>query len=705
MRIATLAGLVLCVALALSACGGGGNGDGGGADTVSGTVSSPAGQLAGVTPRGWQRWLAALGMNPAWAAISGFSPVPNATVYLLRIDRTGAPVGSPAILAETTTNVAGQYSLTLPTGVTFASDLVVQITNAGAPQSIGSADALNAPVVGNTVDVDPISEGILREVIAFLGANPERTLADFSALELSELQRVITAAITANPALVGTTAAATIANISAALAPSLNNAIPILANATNFLVMFSISPLPDGEEGVPYSQPVLAMGNPGTLAYSVTGGSLPAGLSLDGASGQISGTPTAAGVFSVTVQVSLVSGALSPVQRALSLSIVPAATPPAGASLAAGDNFSLARLANGNLVSWGDDVTGQLGAGNGDQTRNTPGNVLASNVTSVAAGAAHALAVRATGEVFAWGYNGFGQLGFGDDLTSQEAPVNVNWEEGGSLVTTIDAVAACGGTLHSLILRGSGQVRAMGYNAQGQIGNGTNAEAHRGVVVSGIDGFGNQKATAIACGGNHSLALMQDGTVRAWGGNGEGQLGDGTSTDRSTPVTVSGLSGVTAVSAGLEHSMALKSDGTVWAWGSNLNGKLGDGTDTDRPQPVQASLTGQYLAIAAGGQFSLALRDDGVVFVWGINEVGQLGTGSLSPGARFTPAQVPAFCPSAGKVVEIATSRRNGLEHALARCENGTVWAWGYNDKGQIGNGSGGAIFSTPAQVSGLDLN
>ena len=122
---------------------------------------------------------------------------------------------------------------------------------------------------------------------------------------------------------------------------------------------------------------------------------------------------------------------------------------------------------------------------------------------------------------------------------------------------------------------------------------------------------------AIAGGDSHSLALKSDGTVWAWGYNGCGQLGDGSTTNRLTPVQVSGLTGVVAIAGGGSHSLALKSDGTVWAWGCNDYGQLGDGTTTNRLTPVQVSgLTG-VVAIAGGGAHSLALKSDGTVWAWG----------------------------------------------------------------------------------------
>ena len=143
---------------------------------------------------------------------------------------------------------------------------------------------------------------------------------------------------------------------------------------------------------------------------------------------------------------------------------------------------------------------------------------------------------------------------------------------------------------------------------------------------------------AIAAGGDHSLMLRYDGTVWASGNNGYGQLGDGTTTTRSTPVQVSGLTNITAIAAGWYHSLALRSDGTVWAWGWNGAGQLGDGTTTDRSTPVQVSSLTNITAIAAGAAHSLAIKSDGTVWAWGNNGAGQLGDGTTT--YRTTPVQV-----------------------------------------------------------------
>ena len=244
--------------------------------------------------------------------------------------------------------------------------------------------------------------------------------------------------------------------------------------------------------------------------------------------------------------------------------------------------------------------------------------------------------------------------------------------------------------------RAQGTVWAWGFNQNGQLGNGTyTTTSPYGIdtpgTISGLTGV-----TAIAGGYLYSLALKSDGTVWAWGWNPYGELGNGTYTDSNTPVQVSGFTGVTAIAGGFEHALALKSDGTVWAWGLQSLGELGNGTFgspfgfTGSNTPVQVLgpggagyLTG-VTAIAAVGFHSLALKNDGTVWAWGQNTSGELGNGTTNP--SNTPLQV--LGPGGvGYLTGVAAIAR-GRGDSLALKSDGTVWAWGRNFAGELGNGT-----------------
>jgi len=246
-----------------------------------------------------------------------------------------------------------------------------------------------------------------------------------------------------------------------------------------------------------------------------------------------------------------------------------------------------------------------------------------------------------------------------------------------------------GGGYHTLALKNDGTVWAWGRNDNGQLGDGSNIDRNTPVQVSGLSGV-----TAVATSNAHNLALKNDGTVWAWGWNGHSQLGDGTNLNRNTPVAVSGLSGVVAVAVGGGHSLALKNDGTVWAWGWNDVGQIGDGTTTRRWTPVQVSDLSGIGALAAGTDHSLAFKQDGTVWAWGWNEYGQLGDGSIVN--RVRPTQVGGL---SGELTYLA----GGIYNSMILKNDGTVWIWGANWYGEIGDGTT-TTRKSPVQVLGLAL-
>ncbi|GFO54927.1 hypothetical protein GMSM_19340 [Geomonas sp. Red276] len=297
--------------------------------------------------------------------------------------------------------------------------------------------------------------------------------------------------------------------------------------------------------------------------------------------------------------------------------------------VAAGAKHVLAVTRTGSLLAWGEGSTGDLGNGVAVSsfapvTVQTPAG---SFFTKVAAGHGYSLALDISGNVWSWGTNYNGELGLGMVSGAYSAPQPVAIP-GGTPV-----VAASAGDAHVLALLENGTVMGWGSNGSGQLTldrSITTVSAPAPVLLPG-------RADAVAAGGYHSLALMPDGSVSAWGSNSHGQLGDGSTQDEVLPVTVSGLSQVVAIAAGNDHSLALKRDGTVWAWGAGYRGQLGndDPRKLDSAVPVQvrnidgSALTG-VIAIAAGDGFSLALRSDGSVIGWGANNTRQLGVHNTS---------------------------------------------------------------------------
>jgi RHS repeat-associated protein len=315
-------------------------------------------------------------------------------------------------------------------------------------------------------------------------------------------------------------------------------------------------------------------------------------------------------------------------------------------AVAEGGGFSLALLSNGTVEAWGDNTYGQLG--NGTTTSSvSPVTVSGlTGVTAISAGGYHALALLSNGTVEAWGANEYGQLGSGN-TTSSDVPAAVS-ELGG-------VTAVSGGHFHSLALLSNGTVKAWGRNELGELGNGGGGESSESSVPVAVSGLTGVKA--ISAGDSHSMALLTNGTVMDWGSNQTGQLGTGTTTGpehcpwfggqypcAKKPVAVTGLTGVSAISDATSSSVLL-STGAVKDWGGNGYGQLGDGTSAGPEKcsaresgevtfacstvPVAVSgLTSGAAAISRGDLYAGALMSNGTVKTWGINERGELGAGT-----------------------------------------------------------------------------
>jgi alpha-tubulin suppressor-like RCC1 family protein len=313
-------------------------------------------------------------------------------------------------------------------------------------------------------------------------------------------------------------------------------------------------------------------------------------------------------------------------------------------------DFALALLSNDTVMAWGNNEAGQLGNGTFNSSA-TPVTVTElSGATAIAAGWSHSLALLSDGTVKAWGSGGDGALGQGS-FTSSDVPVAVTGLSG---VTAVSA-----GADHSLALLSDGTVMGWGKNEFGDLGGGAPVKTDVPVAVTGLSGV-----IAISAGRFFNLALLTNGKVMGWGYDGNGELGNFTGPCEtwpgcSTPVGLGELSGVTAISAGLAHSLALLGDGTVRAWGFNQEGQLGNGTFTSSTAAVTVSGLSGVTAIAAGSHASFALLNDGSAWVWGYRSdlpsalSGFRGATGISAGGyqglAYGPfATVTSVTPSAG---------------------------------------------------------
>ena len=282
----------------------------------------------------------------------------------------------------------------------------------------------------------------------------------------------------------------------------------------------------------------------------------------------------------------------------------------------------MALLADGTVKSWGGNSFGQLGNGEVGGSNSTPATVKGlDSVVAIASGEEFSLALLADGTVKAWGKNISGQLGNGvsGENAGSAIPVTVTG------LTQVTAIAA--GRTHAMALLADGTVKAWGNNEYGELGIGTLGGNSISPVPVTVTGFGQRRVTAISTNDLHNLALMDDGTVMAWGYDWWGQLGRGGSGYRSiaTPGMVTGLHQVKEIAAGGSFSLARLSDGTLKAWGANWNGELGNGNFAFAYTPTTVTGLGSVVAIKAGGSHSMALLADGTLKSWGWNENGQFG--------------------------------------------------------------------------------
>jgi alpha-tubulin suppressor-like RCC1 family protein len=351
---------------------------------------------------------------------------------------------------------------------------------------------------------------------------------------------------------------------------------------------------------------------------------------------------------------------------ALAATLIAIAAPPASAS----------------VQGWGENSHGQLGAGYRSLPQNPVGTAgLPANVKTVAAAGGTSYALLDDGTVRAWGGNTYGQLGDGTH-TASTVPVQVK-------IAGVTQIAAS--RSHVIARLSDGTVAVWGSNLNGELGNGTTTHGRETkgdnspvpLIVPNLQGV-----VAVATGGPDNVALLSDGTLMAWGENGVGEVGDGTRVEKTVPTRVRGLSGVKAVAIGGfsgngGHMLALLNDGTVRAVGGNGSGQLGDGTNSNSLSFVTVRGLSGVTQVAADASNSLALREDGTVLSWGSNSYGQLGVGAGPEACPYNPcSRVPVTLP-----VRSVTAISLGFRFGLA-ISNGKPFAWGWNTKRQLGDGT-----------------
>ena len=338
-------------------------------------------------------------------------------------------------------------------------------------------------------------------------------------------------------------------------------------------------------------------------------------------------------------------------------------------SVSAGDNHTVAIKTDGTLWAWGYNSNGQLG----DLT-NIDKNIQtqigsATNWQSVSAGDNHTVAIKTDGTLWAWGYNSSGQLGNGTTL-DKNTPTQIgsatNWQ---SLSTGV-------GHSITMAIKTDGSLWAWGNNSSGQLGDGTYFDKN---TPTQIGNAANWKS--ISTGEYHTVGIKTDGTLWSWGENYVGQLGNGTYTYKNTPTQIGNAANWKSISAGSAHTVAIKTDGSLWAWGYNYSGQLGDWTNIDRNTPSSPGFGASgIISVEAGGSHTVVIETcgGGCLFTWGSNSWGQLGDGTT----LFTSNNIPSQIGSSKNWKSISA----GSAHTVAIKSDGTLWVWGKNDYGQLGD-------------------
>ena len=365
-----------------------------------------------------------------------------------------------------------------------------------------------------------------------------------------------------------------------------------------------------------------------------------------------------------------------------------------------GSNHTSAITLKGHIFTWGVNWYGQLGDGTREE-RYCPTDITSrfnlevnDRIIQISLGNYHSFALTLMGNIFTWGVNWHGQLGTGTkeaSLTPTDITSSLDLEEKDKVVQVVS------GYENSSVLTLTGRIFTWGFNWYGQLGDGTTEERHSPTdITSRFNLEVNDRIIQVSLGGSHSSVNTLNGNIFTWGSNHYGQLGDGTTINRHYQFDITSCFNLETeetliqVSSGSFHSLALTSNGRIFAWGNNDYGQLGDETKIIRFSPVE--ITSYFnlqenetiIQVISGFENSSALTSSGRIFTWGNNDDGQLGDGTTEE--RYCPTDITSHfdLEESDKIIHVSL----GYSHSSALTSSGRIFTWGYNDDGQLGDGT-----------------
>jgi alpha-tubulin suppressor-like RCC1 family protein len=333
-------------------------------------------------------------------------------------------------------------------------------------------------------------------------------------------------------------------------------------------------------------------------------------------------------------------------------------------NISAGNYHNLALKPNGTLWAWGYNKFGQVGT-------DTINKLLPIQIgtdtdwLSISTGLTFSTALKNDGTLWVWGNNVDGELGDGT-FVNKNLPTQLGTDNDWKFISA--------GYANTLAIKTNGTLWAWGFNGNGELGDGTLVSKNLPTQI-GTD----SDWESVSTNKTHTVAIKTDGTLWAWGFNGNGELGDGTLVNKTVPTKIGTDTDWSLICSGDNHTIALKTNGTLWAWGYNGFAALGDDTFVNKNVPTQIGTDTNWKSISAGFRHSIALKTDGTIWTWGTTTYGQIGLGQINNFGTTVPTQVGTD----NTWQEISA----GSEHNISLKTDGTLWAWGYNREGELGNG------------------